>query len=271
MGSGPPLLMFSPGGFDATLEKWRDAGRLRPHQAARSPAAAHLHHLRPARDRCSRAAASSASPGPLCGAGQGPARSPGDCAPTSWAPAWAAAPPRRSRSRIPGDARLVLYWPVGGAKYRIRDTHASPSTSTTSRQHGLDAVVSLAASDGKSFGGDPRGGPWVSVIRRDAAFAAAYAAAGCRPLPAPADGHGPHALRSRHRSRCRAGGPAAPRRPGVDRAGPRPCPRRLRRPLPARSASRARSTGTCRWRIKPKRRRQPALLEFLNRASAAPG
>jgi pimeloyl-ACP methyl ester carboxylesterase len=35
-------------------------------------------------------------------------------------------------------------------------------------------VVSLAMSDGKSFGEDPRGGPWVSVLRRDAAFADSY-------------------------------------------------------------------------------------------------
>ena len=26
LGSGPPLLMFSPGGFDATLEKWSTLG-----------------------------------------------------------------------------------------------------------------------------------------------------------------------------------------------------------------------------------------------------
>jgi pimeloyl-ACP methyl ester carboxylesterase len=26
MGSGPPLLMFAPGGFDGTLEKWSMAG-----------------------------------------------------------------------------------------------------------------------------------------------------------------------------------------------------------------------------------------------------
>jgi hypothetical protein len=28
--------------------------------------------------------------------------------------------------------------------------------------------------EGKSFGADPRGGPWASVIKRDAAFASAY-------------------------------------------------------------------------------------------------
>ena len=26
VGAGPPLLMFSPGGFDARLEKWRELG-----------------------------------------------------------------------------------------------------------------------------------------------------------------------------------------------------------------------------------------------------
>jgi pimeloyl-ACP methyl ester carboxylesterase len=26
VGSGPPILMFSPGGFDATLEKWTTLG-----------------------------------------------------------------------------------------------------------------------------------------------------------------------------------------------------------------------------------------------------
>ena len=26
IGSGPPLLMFSPGGFDATINKWRTQG-----------------------------------------------------------------------------------------------------------------------------------------------------------------------------------------------------------------------------------------------------
>jgi hypothetical protein len=43
------------------------------------------------------------------------------------------------------------------------------------QQHGLDRVVSLVTSEGKSFGEDPRVGPWASVIRRDASFAESYA------------------------------------------------------------------------------------------------
>jgi hypothetical protein len=36
-------------------------------------------------------------------------------------------------------------------------------------------VAALATASGKSFGEDPRGGPWAAVIRRDVAFAQAYA------------------------------------------------------------------------------------------------
>ena len=41
--------------------------------------------------------------------------------------------------------------------------------------HSLAEVAALALSSGKSFGEDPRCGPWASVIRSDRAFAAAYA------------------------------------------------------------------------------------------------
>jgi hypothetical protein len=36
-------------------------------------------------------------------------------------------------------------------------------------------VVTLVRAEGKPFGADPRGGPWASVIKNDAAFATAYA------------------------------------------------------------------------------------------------
>ena len=43
------------------------------------------------------------------------------------------------------------------------------------QQHGLRAVVALANESDKGFSADPRGGPWLSVIRRDKAFAEHYA------------------------------------------------------------------------------------------------
>jgi pimeloyl-ACP methyl ester carboxylesterase len=71
---------------------------------------------------------------------------------------------------------MVLYWPVGGAKYRISSHQRFAEHLAFVQQHGLDAVVALVTKDGKSFGADPRGGPWAAVIKADPAFAAAYAA-----------------------------------------------------------------------------------------------
>src|SRR5262245_66137511 len=70
---------------------------------------------------------------------------------------------------------LVLFWPVGGAKYRISSHQRFAEHLAFVQQNGLPAVVALVAKDGKPFGGDPRGGPWASVLRHDAAFANAYA------------------------------------------------------------------------------------------------
>jgi hypothetical protein len=44
------------------------------------------------------------------------------------------------------------------------------------QQHGLAGVVELVTAEGKAFNQDPRGGPWASVIKRDARFADEYAA-----------------------------------------------------------------------------------------------
>jgi pimeloyl-ACP methyl ester carboxylesterase len=70
---------------------------------------------------------------------------------------------------------MLLYWPVGGAKYRIASHQRFAEHLAFVQQHGLDAVVALNGKDGKPFGADPRGGPWASVIKRDPAFAGSYA------------------------------------------------------------------------------------------------
>ena len=72
-------------------------------------------------------------------------------------------------------ASLVLYWPVGGTKYRISSHQRFADHIAFVRENGLDQVVALVRAEGKPFGADPRGGPWAAVIKRDADFAAAYA------------------------------------------------------------------------------------------------
>jgi hypothetical protein len=69
---------------------------------------------------------------------------------------------------------MVLYWPVGGAHYRINGHARITEHLAYVEQHGLHGVVSLVASEGKSYNQDPRGGIWASVIRRDPVFATDY-------------------------------------------------------------------------------------------------
>jgi pimeloyl-ACP methyl ester carboxylesterase len=70
---------------------------------------------------------------------------------------------------------MILWWPVGGAKYRIKGHQRFAEHLAYVQQHGLAEVVSIATDGEKSFGDDPRGGPWCSVIRSDRAFAEAFA------------------------------------------------------------------------------------------------
>ena len=177
IGSGTPLLMFSPGGFDATLEKWTTLGVY-----ARIKALEHLsrkcmcivfdrretgqsggrveritweHYVRQGR-------------GLLAHLHIDRAHIMGACMGCCAAAAFGVAHPDSTLS-------LLLYWPVGGAKYRINGHMRFAEHLAYVKQHGLDQVVSLASSGAKSFGEDPRGGPWVSMLRRDPAFAESYA------------------------------------------------------------------------------------------------
>ncbi len=65
---------------------------------------------------------------------------------------------------------MILYWPVGGAKYRISSHQRFAEHLAFVQQNGLDGVVALVRADGKPFGADPRGGPWASVIKHDRGF-----------------------------------------------------------------------------------------------------
>ena len=178
IGSGPPMLMYAPGGFNAIIETWstqsiyakirlldhlpknftcimfdrrecgQSGGRVEPvtwqHYVAQGKGL--LDHLGIAR-----------------------AHIMGGCMGCSPVVAFAVA----HRAMV---LSMILYWPVGGAKYRI-SSHARFSEHLGFVQsHGLDGVVALANKEGKHFGADPRGGPWASVIKRDSAFAARYAA-----------------------------------------------------------------------------------------------
>jgi pimeloyl-ACP methyl ester carboxylesterase len=177
VGSGPPLLMFAPGGFDATLEKWSTLGvyaRIQP-----------MDHL-PKKYTCivfdrrecgqSGGRVERVTWSHYVAQGKGlldhlkieRAHLMGGCMGCSPVVAFGVAFPRATLS-------MVLYWPVGGARYRIKGEQRFAEHLAFVQQHGLQEVVARVAKEGKAFGADPRGGPWASVIRRDPAFAEDYA------------------------------------------------------------------------------------------------
>ena len=177
VGSGPPLLMFSPGGFDATLEKWRTLGiyaKVKPLDFL----AREYSCITFDRRECGQSGGRVESirwtdyvaqgRALLDHLGIGRAHLMGGCMGCAPVVAFAAADP----ARVLG---MILWWPVGGAKYRIKGQQRFAEHLAFVREHGLGEVVALVQGDGKPFGAEPRGGPWASVIKRDPEFAAAYA------------------------------------------------------------------------------------------------
>ena len=176
IGSGPPLLMFSPGGFDATLEKWTTLGvyaRIKPidylskqfscivfdrrecgESGGRVERVTWAHYVRQGK-------------GLLTQLKIERAHLMGGCMGCCTVMAFGVAHPDTTLS-------MILWWPVGGAKYRINGQRRFAEHLAYVQQHGLDAVVSLVRSEGQSFSADPRGGPWASVIRHDRVFAESY-------------------------------------------------------------------------------------------------
>ncbi|MHB8812517.1 MAG: alpha/beta fold hydrolase [Steroidobacteraceae bacterium] len=177
MGSGPPLLMFSPGGFDATIDGWASRGAY----AQTKP----LEHLSRSYtcivfDRRE----SGGSGGRVeritwshyAAQGKGllehlkieRAHLMGGCMGCSPALSFAVA---NSAAVI----SMVLYWAAGGPRYRLSSRQRFAEHLAFVQREGLEAVVALARESGKPFGADPRVGPWASVIRSDPEFAARYA------------------------------------------------------------------------------------------------
>lgn len=177
IGAGSPVLMYAPGGFDATIEKWRRGGIYE-----RVKFLDHLprHHTCILFDRRETGASGGRvqrvtwgdfvthGAGLLDHLGIARAHIMGGCMGCSAAIAFGTARPERVLS-------LVLFWPVGGAKYRLAGHQRFAEHVAFVRQNGLQAVVDLARAEGKPFGVDPRGGPWVSVLKQDADFATHYA------------------------------------------------------------------------------------------------
>ena len=176
VGSGPPLLMFSPGGFDATLEKWTTLGvyaRAKLLDGLSGRYTCIIFDRRECGESGGRVERVTWSH--FAAQGKGlldhlkieRAHLMGGCMGCGPVVAFAVAYPQATLS-------MVLYWPVGGAKYRINGHQRFAEHLAYVQQHGLEEVVRLVNEEGKPFNADPRGGPWASVIRRDRSFADFY-------------------------------------------------------------------------------------------------
>lgn len=177
IGEGPPLLMYAPAGFDATLDKWTTQGVY-----ARIKLLDHL----PKKYTCivfdrrecgqSGGRVERITWGHYVAQGKGllehlgfkRAHLLGGCMGCCPVIAFAVAHPDMVQS-------MVLYWPVGGAKYRISTHKRFDDHLAYVAEEGLAGIVSLVMQEGKPFNAEPRGGPWASVIRNDRAFSEAYA------------------------------------------------------------------------------------------------
>jgi pimeloyl-ACP methyl ester carboxylesterase len=177
IGDGPPLLMYAPGGFNAIVESWSTLGVY-----AKIKLLDHLpkHHTCIVFDRreCGQSGgrlehvtwAHFAAHGKalLDHLNISKAHVIGGCMGVACALAFGVKYPQSTLS-------MILFWPVGGAKYRIANHQRFAEHIAFVQQQGLEAVVALVAKDGKPFGADPRGGPWASVIKHDRAFSDAFA------------------------------------------------------------------------------------------------
>ncbi|GAB2965311.1 alpha/beta hydrolase [Amycolatopsis acidiphila] len=176
-GSGPPLLMFSPGGFNATLENWRTHGVYRKANV--------LAHLRERftcitfdRRESGRSGGRVERIGWLDYARQGRslldhlgierAHLMGGCVGCSVALRFAVSYPDRA-------GRTVLFSPAGGVRYRMLQHARLARHLGYVREHGLQGVRDLAGVTDAGFSADARVGPWVTVLRTDPVFAAEYA------------------------------------------------------------------------------------------------
>jgi pimeloyl-ACP methyl ester carboxylesterase len=175
-GSGPHLLLLSPGGFNATIENWSSFGIYRRLRL--------LEHL-PSRYACiafdKRESGRSGGRveritwddyaaqalGLLDVLGIERAHVLGGCIGCSIGATLATVHPERVES-------LVLYSPAGGPAYRSTQSRRFDEHRSFVAEQGLAGVVALARSHDQAFAQDPRVGPWASVTRNDPAFADEY-------------------------------------------------------------------------------------------------
>jgi pimeloyl-ACP methyl ester carboxylesterase len=171
-GSGTPILLFAPGGFDATIDKWHDASAWKEMDAIAALAKEHQIIAYDRREcgrsggrveRLSWASYTKQAAALLDHLKIDAAYVLGGCMGCSVALAFGTHYPERTRG-------LLLHWPVGGYRWKLSAQSRFQRHFNFAKENGLKAVVERSRT-GKSFWRDAEAGPWASVIERDKSFA----------------------------------------------------------------------------------------------------
>ena len=170
VGTGEPLLMFSPGGFDATLEKWSELGIYKKLDIM-SYLADRFTCILFDRRECGESGgrleildfSGMARHGyaVLEKLGHRSAHVIGGCLGCAPASEFACMYPNLTMS-------LNLVWPVGGARYRIRNFGRFSTHLAWVSEHGTDALIQKALASDVGFAKDSTLGPWGGSLRVDA-------------------------------------------------------------------------------------------------------
>lgn len=176
-GSGSPLLMFAPGGFDATMDKWLVASAWKEINALDRLSAEHTLIVYDRREsgqsggrveRLSWSAYTREAKGLLDYLKVDSAHVMGGCMGCSVALAFAVDYPEAARA-------LILHWPVGGFRWKVSGLERFQRHYQFAKEQGLKGVLERAHA-GKGFWADPEAGPWASVINKDRRFAEQFTA-----------------------------------------------------------------------------------------------
>jgi pimeloyl-ACP methyl ester carboxylesterase len=171
-GSGAPILMCAPGGFDATIDKWRTASAWTGMDAIKALAAGHTVIVYDRREcgqsggrveRLSWSSYTKHAKTLLDYLKIDSAWIMGGCMGCSVALAFGVHYPEATRG-------LLLHWPVGGYRWKVNSRARFMRHYNFAKQNGLKSVVERARG-GKSFWMDPEAGPWSTVIARNNEFA----------------------------------------------------------------------------------------------------
>ena len=174
-GSGAPLLMLAPGGFDSTIDKWLNATAWKEIDAL-DKLSSEFQIIAYDRRESGRSGGrveklswelyARQAKGLLDFLKIDSAFVLGGCMGCSVALAFAVLFPRATRA-------LLLHWPVGGYRWKATNRRKFAAHASFVRANGLSAVIERAKK-GKGFREDSESGPWAKYIARDAQFADAF-------------------------------------------------------------------------------------------------